>query len=323
MKPTWQTTDGAVRLYLGDALRILPEIEAVDCVLTDPPFGVRDEDWDSMDAYEFARFSMAWLSQSRRISDTLVSFYASGTEFSKWCEFLFPRVRQLVWHKPLGSQYAGSSESKLWFAFEPIAHCFTKERWEVVKPKALTVANIIKTAREKKGLSRGGVDMVIRGKKTGLCYRWEEAACLPTPAQAESLKSLLGMNGEFQKALDDATADKDDTLQKMAEKAAEKAAEKTDVFSYRTVTNGCHPCEKPLELLLDLIGTLTEFGETICDPFMGSGTAGVAATRIDRRFIGIESDAGHFETAKNRIEAELSRAPLFAPPPQIQRSLIA
>jgi len=320
MKPTWQTADGSVQLYLGDCLEVLPTIEAgsVDAVVTDPPYGVRDEDWDAMDSYEFARFSMAWLSQSRRISETLVSFYASGTEFAAWCEYLYPRVRQLIWHKPLGSQYAGASESRMWFAYEPIAHCFTKK--EVVKPKDLAVANIIKHAREANGLSRGGVDLVIRGKKTGLCYRWEEAACLPTPEQSTALKKLLGMNGEFDAAMVAATAAKDDTLQKMSDKTSGTAAAKLDVFTYRTITGGCHPCEKPVELLADLIETTTNHGESILDPFMGSGTTGVACARIGRPFIGIESHPKHFATAVKRIEAELSRAPLFEPKPVIQKS---
>jgi len=50
---------------------------------------------------------------------------------------------------------------------------------------------------------------------------------------------------------------------------------------------------------------------TILDPFMGSGTTGVACVRTDRKFIGIEKEERYFNIARARIEAELSRFPLF------------
>jgi len=59
---------------------------------------------------------------------------------------------------------------------------------------------------------------------------------------------------------------------------------------------------------------------TIADPFMGSGTTGVACVRTGRRFIGIEKEPKYFEIAVRRIEAELNRAPLWEEKPKIQRS---
>lgn len=66
-----------------------------------------------------------------------------------------------------------------------------------------------------------------------------------------------------------------------------------------------HSSEKPVDLFtmaLDLIG-----GDTVFDPFMGSGTTGVACVRTGRRFIGCEIDASYFEIAQRRIAlAQLS-----------------
>lgn len=47
--------------------------------------------------------------------------------------------------------------------------------------------------------------------------------------------------------------------------------------------------------------------ETVCDPFMGTGTSGVAALRAGKRFVGIEHSPQHFETAVRRIIDELAR----------------
>lgn len=66
-----------------------------------------------------------------------------------------------------------------------------------------------------------------------------------------------------------------------------------------------HPTQKPTELLQILIEQFTESGQTIIDPFMGSGSTGVACVNTGRSFIGMELDPGYFETACRRIaEAE-------------------
>ncbi len=65
---------------------------------------------------------------------------------------------------------------------------------------------------------------------------------------------------------------------------------------------GLHPTEKPRRLMSDLIADYTQPEQTILDPFMGSGTTGVAAVMAARNFIGIEQDEKHFALACKRIE---------------------
>lgn len=72
-----------------------------------------------------------------------------------------------------------------------------------------------------------------------------------------------------------------------------------------------HQTQKPLELLHKLIRVTSAPGALILDPFMGSGSTGVAAVERGRRFIGIERDETHFETACRRIEAAQRQAKLF------------
>ena len=66
--------------------------------------------------------------------------------------------------------------------------------------------------------------------------------------------------------------------------------------------NGCHPASYPEQLVNDHILSWSNEGDTILDPFMGSGTTGVACKNIGRNFIGIELDPEYFEIAKKRIE---------------------
>lgn len=70
-----------------------------------------------------------------------------------------------------------------------------------------------------------------------------------------------------------------------------------------------HPTEKPLPLMVWCLKEAKLIaGMTVCDPFMGSGTTGVAAARLGMNFIGIERDAAHYKTACDRIAHELDGA---------------
>lgn len=63
-----------------------------------------------------------------------------------------------------------------------------------------------------------------------------------------------------------------------------------------------HPTQKPIDLMEYLVKTYTNVGDVVLDFTMGSGSTGVACINTGRKFIGIELDKGHFNTAKNRIE---------------------
>lgn len=73
-----------------------------------------------------------------------------------------------------------------------------------------------------------------------------------------------------------------------------------------------HPNEKPPELLRHIIEKAP--GNVVLDPFMGSGTTGVACARLGRAFIGIEIDPGYFDIACRRIEQAQRQSDLFVKP---------
>ena len=66
-----------------------------------------------------------------------------------------------------------------------------------------------------------------------------------------------------------------------------------------------HGATFPVTLPARAIDAFTTEGQTVCDPFMGTGTTGIAAIRAGRKFIGIERDARYFEIARKRLEKEL------------------
>lgn len=73
-----------------------------------------------------------------------------------------------------------------------------------------------------------------------------------------------------------------------------------------------HPTQKPVKLIRQIIEDYTHEGDTVLDPFMGSGTTGVACVQTGRNFIGIEIDPTYFAIAERRIrEAQMQlRLPL-------------
>jgi DNA modification methylase len=77
-----------------------------------------------------------------------------------------------------------------------------------------------------------------------------------------------------------------------------------------------HPCPKPLAWMNWAIGRATRESETVLDPFMGSGTTGVACVGLGRAFVGIEREPTYFDIACRRIEAAYKQPRLFAEPVQ-------
>lgn len=75
-----------------------------------------------------------------------------------------------------------------------------------------------------------------------------------------------------------------------------------------------HPTQKPIRVMRWSIEQLRDPCRTILDPFMGSGSTGVACAQMGLRFIGIELDPLHFETACRRIEEAYKQPRLFAEP---------
>jgi site-specific DNA-methyltransferase (adenine-specific)/modification methylase len=80
----------------------------------------------------------------------------------------------------------------------------------------------------------------------------------------------------------------------------------------RDIPGKAHPTQKPLALMKWCVEKTTD-AQTILDPFMGSGTTGVAAVQMGRKFIGIERDERYFEIACRRIEDAQKQIDMFSP----------
>jgi len=67
---------------------------------------------------------------------------------------------------------------------------------------------------------------------------------------------------------------------------------------------GKHPTQKPIALMEHFVRLLTNEGDTVLDPFMGSGSSGVASRNLGRRFLGIEMSTEYYNLAKERMSCK-------------------
>jgi site-specific DNA-methyltransferase (adenine-specific) len=87
-----------------------------------------------------------------------------------------------------------------------------------------------------------------------------------------------------------------------------------NIFSLMPGRNRQHPNEKPLGLVDHFISLHSTKGQTVLDPFMGSGTTGVSCANLGRKFIGIEIETKYFDIACRRIAEAYAQPRLFAEP---------
>ena len=83
-----------------------------------------------------------------------------------------------------------------------------------------------------------------------------------------------------------------------------------------------HQTVKPLPLMADLVRLFTDPGETVLDPFAGSGSTLVAAWRLHRKAIGVELSERYCELIAKRIDKEMSQMRLDIPSPAIQLEMM-
>ncbi len=76
-----------------------------------------------------------------------------------------------------------------------------------------------------------------------------------------------------------------------------------------------HPTAKPIEWMERLVNLSSLPGNSILDPFMGSGTTGVACAKLGRKFIGIEIEPKYFDIACKRIDEAYKQGDFFVKPP--------
>ena len=110
----------------------------------------------------------------------------------------------------------------------------------------------------------------------------------------------------------------------------EAATKRGDIFEHFPIAfraqheNAAHPTQKPVVLMEEIIRDFSSEGDLVCDPFMGSGTTGVACAKLGRKFIGIEIEPKYFDIACKRIDEAYKQGDFFVekPKPATQEKML-
>lgn len=203
------------------------------------------------------------------------------------------------------TSYVAACDELRGFVFEPLRAYLAGER-----DRAGWTTRRVAEAYQKKSGSR---------TVTGMAGHWFERVqwTLPTADNYEWLRGLFGAE-YLQREYEDLQREYEDLRREYEDlRRPFNLTERdqwSDVWDFEPVAPypGKHPCEKPLPLLAHMLNASTKPGALVLDAFMGSGATGDACLQMGRRFIGIERDREHFESACRRLQQQQAQERLFA-----------
>ena len=297
-----------MNLMLGDCLERMKEIPdgSVDLILTDPPYGtikgMKLKGWDNSttkwdDAIDNNKM---WHEINRvlRVNGCCILFAQDPytSVLMNDCHNNVPFSYRLVWDKKHYASPLGANKFPVNY-FEDVCVFFKKHDSLALHPLRHYFADVLefigknlKQVNTELGHRRAEHCFYIDSTQFGLC----------TEATYNELIELYSID-----KLDDFTP-----YAELVEinksylrvfNLHDGKKYKSNILEYKKDYNGYHPTQKPVALLEDLIQTYSNEGNTVLDFTMGSGSTGVAAKNLNRKFIGIEKDAGYFEIAKQRL----------------------
>ena len=263
-----------VTLYNGDAKDIMPDIKC-DAVVTDPPYGINKGPWDT----EFPTWIFPLAADSAPVLAIMPGVWnllrcpqQAGRLSYRWT--LSAYLSNGMTRGAVG--YSNWIPCLLYSAHEPVAWCAAFADW--CKGNGVTRKHLDAAA----GTSDMGGWWASK-----LAHRCQ----IPTPEQWQKLRQHIAPPVSFDELINASVHLSDGDSR---------------AFTIGSDDKPDHESPKPLSVMHWIMGRVK--GQTICDPFMGSGTTGVACVRAGRNFIGIERDAKHFKTACDRIAHELDGA---------------
>lgn len=312
------TLQPTVTLYHGDCLEIMRGIPdgSVDAVVTDPPyFRVSDAAWDK--AWKSREKWLAWLEEcvvelKRVLSPNGSLLVFCDDENAAYVQVMIDRhltfLNNIVWFKTNNMPIKAAQNLR---KFAPMTERILFHTPQLCKTGLETVKldlnNFVglrayfKAYQDAIGLSIKQINEALGHRRAEHAFYWGSTQWeLPTPDVYAELGNRFPTNGFLRREYEDLRREYEDLRRPF------NADPRTlDVISGPIVTQGDntgHPTTKPLWIMQRLVTTVTKPGDTVLDPFMGSGTTGVACVQTGRNFIGIEIDRGYFEIAQRRIE---------------------
>jgi len=322
------------QLIHGDCLEVMPTLGSgsVDLACIDFPYwGVKDNEWDNQWATrdDFLSWIGAVCNEVKRLLAPNGSFYAFASPQMAWhvegvIRERFNVLNRINWVKDAGWHQKSSEETLrcLFPQIEPIIFAEHFNSDNIAKGEAGYIAK----CDQLRGFVFESLRAYLRGefdragvhieKANDFCgtrsmaghYFTPSQWCLPTAEHYRALQVGLGA-GYLRREYEDLRREYEDLRREYEDLRrpfnASPDAPYTDVWSFPTVQAypGKHPTEKPIALMEHIVKLSSRPNDVVFDCCMGHGTAGIAAGKLGRKFIGIERDAQYFNTAQSRIAA--------------------
>lgn len=275
----------------GDCLELMQEIPSgsIDLVLTDPPYiGMLNEKWDRLKEQEAVEMFDKFKEESFRVlryGGRLVTFSSNDTLKYLYGGKLTHRELLIV-PKDVKSTSAGRNTKQYRQHVNCTEYVFvaTKYARSHTRNLLLTASNGMSSKEINKalgvGTNGGGMWSIYTGNN--VCNQ------VPTKDMWNKFCAIfegLPDYSSFEEVFNNSAG----------------LSNILPVFNFRFKGRE-HPAQKPIELIEYLLKLYSNEKFVVLDSFMGSGTTGVAALNLGRKFIGMEKDEGYFTIAKNRIE---------------------
>lgn len=285
------------RIYNMDCLEGMKEIPdgSIDLAIIDPPYyKVVNEKWDYLWANEseYIQWSLKYLFEIFRVLRTGGSLYLFGyfrilaLLVSHFKDIGFELRQQIVITKGLRS-VAGRA-TKQYKLFPNV----TESCLFMIKDNKPFVKEYLKTHQELKNLSAKEINTLLGVKSNGggmwSIYTGDNVCKqFPTKEIWNKLANILGFDLPYE-----SIAQTFNPIMGITDVW-------DDIDFYNEDRN--HPTQKPVKLIKRLIQASSNKGDTVLDPFMGSGTTAVAAVMENRKFIGFETNSEYCEVANKRL----------------------
>jgi site-specific DNA-methyltransferase (adenine-specific) len=324
---------GSATLYHARMEDVIPSVR-FDHIFTDPPYlYIKTHDFDR-------EFDEALLFENaKRIlpGNGFIALFGRGTSFYRWntrlAELGFVFKEEIIWDK----RYTTAPCIALSRVHETVSF-HTKKTGKIrrakvpyIEQKQHDIDSIINDVKRIKSAinTEAGLNKILKFLQGGELYRYKRVnrhivtqqpgikgsdratATINSIHNGMKEKSIIRCNGGsgmvVRVDMPDIEGREIKTLRMIDQGMREKSVIELKSNHYKL----SHPTEKPVRLAERIIALISDPGDTIYDPFMGSGSFGVACINTGRKYIGSEIDGNYFETACKRIKEALKNGELF------------
>lgn len=284
------------KIILGDCLDAMKQLpsESVNCIVTDPPYKYLKNQKLESDFCEDTFFN-----EAKRVlkKDGFIVLFGRGTSFYRWnvklAELGFSFKEEFIWDKSRQS----SPALKISRVHETIS-VHAKGKGKINKVK------IPYTEMREHDLDKVIVD--INRIKSSLNNTKSLDAMLLFLQENKNNFNLAMKKRHSNLTINDNSLNVTDVPSGILNKIVNGMNEKSIITQSQTdYYTSVHPTQKPVRLMERLIQIVAQNGDTILDPFMGSGSTILATINLGLNYIGCEIDEEYFNIARNRINEHI------------------